>query len=96
MFKDKKTLLYGGVLVVVLGLAYYVFFAGSSSTPPITTSTEDPTSTVSRDLLTTLTSLNSIRLDESLFVDPVFVSLSDFGVVIPEQPFGRRNPFAPL
>ena len=40
--------------------------------------------------------LRTIDLDNSLFKDPLFVSLSDFGVTIPPAAAGRRNPFAPV
>lgn len=83
------------MLVIAAVIAYVMFFSGSSD-ELLTTTAEDPTSQVSRDLLVTLSSLNVIRLDETLFKDPVFISLSDFGVIIPLQPVGRRNPFAPL
>jgi hypothetical protein len=95
-FRNNKTSLYGGTLLILMALAYFMFFSGDSSDPLLTTTAEDPTSQVSRDLLITLTNLNVIRLDETIFTDPVFVSLSDFGVTIPPQPVGRRNPFAPL
>lgn len=95
MFKDKKTLIYGSILAVLLVVAYFVLFAGGEG-DIVTVASQDPTSAVSEELIKTLTSLNTIKLDESLFSDPAFVSLSDFGVIIPEQPIGRRNPFAPL
>lgn len=53
-------------------------------------------SPLSGDLLAVLGSLNTIVLDESIFDDPVFESLTDFGVTIPSQATGRRNPFAPF
>ena len=49
-----------------------------------------------QDLLAALALLRTIRLDTSLFADPLFKSLSDWGKKIPPQPTGRRNPFAPL
>ena len=47
-----------------------------------------------RDLLVALAKLKSTALDTSIFDDPVFMSLKDFGVEIASQPVGRRNPFA--
>jgi hypothetical protein len=46
--------------------------------------------------LVTLSNLRTIELDESIFQEPIFMSLSDFGVVIPPEAIGRRNPFAPI
>jgi len=50
--------------------------------------------TLGRELLTALAKLQSTKLDTSIWDDPVFASLQDFGVEIPAQPVGRRNPFA--
>lgn len=51
---------------------------------------------VGQDLLAALALLKTIQLDTSIFTDPIFKSLSDWGKKIPPQPVGRRNPFAPL
>lgn len=57
-----------------------------------------PTDTVAveGDLLTALGQLQTIRLDTTVFDDPVFESLVDIGTVLAEQPKGRPNPFAPI
>lgn len=51
---------------------------------------------VGQDLLAALALLKTIQLDTSIFSDPLFKSLSDWGKKIPPQPVGRRNPFAPF
>lgn len=51
---------------------------------------------VGQDLLAALALLKTIQLDTSIFTDPIFKSLSDWGKAIPKQPVGRRNPFAPF
>ena|SRR3989344_5246073 len=93
-FITQNKLLTGGVCMVVLALLYYFFFSGSS-VPPLSTA-ESADSPVTQSLLVTLSNLHTIKLDGSIFKDPAFVSLTDFGVVIPPQNVGRRNPFAPL
>ncbi len=40
--------------------------------------------------------LRSLELDGSIFTNPAFRSLQDFGVTLGTQPKGRPNPFAPL
>src|SRR3989344_5650308 len=92
--KDNKMLTLGGIVVICGALVYFMFFAGTSGDPVVVE--QDETSNVSRELIITLSNLNTIRLDDSIFKDPVFLSLSDFGVQIPLQNVGRRNPFAPL
>jgi len=92
--KDNKVLTLGGVVVILAALIYFMFFSGSSEQAGVVV--EDETSSVSRELVITLSNLNTIRLDNSIFEDPVFLSLSDFGESIPLQNVGRRNPFAPF
>ena len=92
-FLKNKFVTTGIMIAVVVGLGYYVW-TSSSSSPLLTTAGE--TSPLSENILTTLTQLNTITLDDALFKDPVFQSLSDFGVTIPCQDAGRNNPFAPV
>jgi hypothetical protein len=91
----KNTKMMGGavVLVALLVLGYY-YWGGSGSTPEPTLTQQDVS--LSQDLLLTLNNLHAIKLDPSIFSDPLFQSLTDFGVTIPPQPTGRPNPFAPV
>jgi hypothetical protein len=91
--KQNKTTIGLGVLVVVALLVYFTYFSGSSS-PTVTES--DANSGASAQLLIMLNNLHTIKLDNSLFEDPAFKSLTNFGVTIPPQAVGRRNPFLPL
>ncbi|MBP7770717.1 MAG: hypothetical protein KA066_02285 [Candidatus Pacebacteria bacterium] len=86
------------VLVAVLAaaVAALFYFYSSGGDAPLLTSSEDAESPVSQELLATLGNLRTIRLDNSVFSDPLFMSLSDFGVTIPPAAAGRRNPFAPV
>ena len=93
-FLNNNKMLIGGVLALgVLAWAYFAVFTGESGELLSETKGVSP---VSQELLVTLSNLRTIRLDEAIFKDPVFVSLSDFGVTIPLQTIGRRNPFAPV
>lgn len=92
ILKNKYVL--GGIAgFAVLCLAYYLW-QSSGSTPLL--SDNQGASPLSQELLTTLGKLHTIKLDPTVFSDPVFVSLTDFGVIIPPQAAGRRNPFAPV
>ncbi len=90
----KNKWLSGALLLVVLATGYYFFFAGSGSTAELTPTS--PTSPLSQEILVTLSQLHTIQLDPAIFEDAVFASLTDFGVTIPPQQAGRRNPFAPV
>lgn len=93
LFKNKR-MIGGLVLFAVAALGYYVWSTGSSQA--LLSNTGEGASPLSQEILATLASLTTIKLDDSIFSDPVFVSLTDFGVTIPEEPIGRRNPFAPI
>lgn len=92
--KDNK--LYIGIITLaVAGIwMYMMYFSGSA--PSATLTTDRGASPLSQDVLLTLSNLNTITLDASIFSDPLFISLSDYGVAIPPQKAGRQNPFAPL
>lgn len=93
-FKQNKITVGGGAALALLIVVYFMFFSGGGTSATLT-STGGP-SPVSTDLLVTLQNLHTIKLDNSIFTNPVFVSLSDFGVTIPPENVGRRNPFLPL
>ena len=93
-FLNKNKMLIGGVVLVgLVAWVYFTFFSGKEG--PLLSGTREA-SPISEELLVTLGNLHIIRLDDALFSDPVFLSLSDFGVVIPPEQVGRRNPFAPV
>ena len=90
----KNKFVVGGVgAVLVLTLAYYLWTSAENSA---LLTTNDGTSPPSQEILLTLGQLPTIRLDPAILTDPVFASLTDFGVTIPPQNAGRRNPFAPV
>lgn len=91
-FLKNNKILTGVLVLAVFGVLYFALYS-YQSTPALTAS--DQVSPVSQQLLVTLSNLHTIRLDGSIFADPAFQSLTDFGVVIPSQPAGRRNPFLP-
>ena len=90
----KNKFVVGGVgAVLILTLAYYLWTSAENSA---LLTTNDGTSPLSQEILLTLGQLHTIRLDPAIFTDPVFASLTDFGVTITPQNAGRRNPFAPV
>jgi hypothetical protein len=92
----KNNKVVGGIVVLVLlALCYWAFFSGGGSGAPLS-STSTAASPSSQDLLVALSNLQTIQLNDAVFTDPVFESLTDFGVTIPPQTPGRSNPFAPI
>ena len=95
---SRKTLLIiGAALIAVAALLLFFFGGGDRSAAPsdgLSSVADSPLGdTLGRDLLTLLSRLKATELDTSLFADPLFVGLRDFGVAIAPQPVGRRNPF---
>lgn len=95
-------LLIAGVLILV-----YVFFIKKSpeETNLISSSFPSQTNTVSsstaaspdQDFLPLLFNVKNIKLDDAIFSDPAFMTLTDSSIIlIPEENEGRLNPFAPL
>jgi len=93
--KDNK--LYIGIIAALLlcGWAYFTFFSGGGGSNAAVLTTDAP-SPLSQDVLATLSSLHTIKLDSAIFSDPVFTSLTDYGVALPPENAGRRNPFLPI
>ena len=90
-FLKKNKLAVGVLIIGVMGFYLYSISGGGSSAVLTETQT-----VVGADRLATLESVPGIRLDSRVFENPSFKSLSDFGVKIPPQESGRRNPFAPV
>lgn len=96
-FIKQNKLLTIVAVIFIFGVAYYTFSSSGNSTQPVlSTSSDASSSAATQQLLVVLANLRTIRLDDTVFKDPVFLSLSDFGVVISPEAVGRRNPFAPF
>ena len=87
-----------GALVVVLFLAgFFFYYLGGTNSSVAGVNEIDNTgldAALGKELLSALARLRSTKFDMSIFTDPVFAGLTDFGVEIAPQPVGRRNPFA--
>jgi|SRR6185295_11437407 len=92
-----KNILGIAAVLVVAFFIYSYFFTGAPA-EQVLSSTESATSTesVDQDLIGLLLKLRSITLNDSIFTDPAFQSLQDFGKELVPEPVGRANPFAPL
>jgi hypothetical protein len=95
-FIKKNMVLLLGILGIFLALVVYLNFFSGENTAALLAVNADSTSPVSQELLTTLTNLHTIKLDTTIFSSPVFLSLTPFGVEIPPESVGRRNPFLPV
>ncbi|MDP6387839.1 MAG: hypothetical protein QGG63_00980 [Candidatus Pacebacteria bacterium] len=96
IFKKYKISILIITIAIVAGAAYTILFSEKESALLVAERPEDSVSTQESDLLTLLLDLRSVKLDESVFSDPVFKSLVDFGQELVSEPVGRENPFAPI
>lgn len=91
---------YKGAIILVAGLAVaffaYSYFFAKPAEPLLSAEAVSGTTSVDQDLISLLLELRSIKLDDSIFSDPAFISLQDFSQNLTEEPIGRVNPFAPL
>lgn len=93
--KNIKNIITIVVVIVVIFFAY-TFFVKGNKEPDALVSTSSATvagSPVVRELFKILDQLSELSLDTSIFEDPLYKSLEDYGVTIDPQPIGRSNPF---
>lgn len=105
--KIKKIILFVGIALVVIIIAAF-FFKKAPATPGLTSSVNNaaPVATpgaatapnpVGQQFLTTLLSVNNIKLDDSIFSDPTFATLKDSSItLVDDGTEGRPNPFSPI
>ncbi len=85
------------IVIAVVGGGVYWYrqnYAVKSDTNVAVSVTSTPK--VGQKTLTLLGQVKALNLDTSIFNDQAFISLQEYNKIIPEQPVGRINPFAPL
>lgn len=97
-FLKKNKIIIIIVAVIVAGFAWYAFSDRGGAPPPLlnTQAVGPSTTAAEKTLVETLVTLRAITLSGTIFSDPAFQSLQDFGTQIVPEPVGRRDPFAPL
>lgn len=85
-------------LVIVGGLffAYQYFFSAPQESALNVTNVQAAGSEADQELIALLLELKGIRLDNAIFSDTTFQSLTDFSKELVAEPIGRINPFAPI
>jgi hypothetical protein len=90
----QSIILFAGAVIVLYG--GYVFFFAPTSEEAFTATQTVGVLGSDQELIALLLELKSIHLDDTLFMDPLFKSLEDFGKELVTEPVGRLNPFAPI
>jgi len=85
-------------IVVLVAAVWFGLSQGGGTPPLLTTDTVSGTGTggAEQGLVGTLLALRAVTLSGTIFTEPAFMSLQDFGTTIVPEPVGRDNPFAPL
>jgi hypothetical protein len=90
----KNKLLVGVGIVILAGLIWWGLIGTAAPAPLL--DTQGISNESDQDIVTTLLTLRAVNLSGTIFSDPVYLSLKDFGKDIVPEPVGRDNPFAPL
>ena len=94
-FSRYKMVLYvlAGVLIIFVG---WWFVTSDNKQEPLLTTEGVGGNGADKGIVDTLLTLRAVSLSGSIFDDPAFASLRDFGTQITAEPVGRENPFAPI
>jgi hypothetical protein len=95
--KGRKNLYIALAVIIIIAVAGYFYASRDRSSDILLVSSPAGENVpVDSDLLSALQSLRKLKLDDSLFKSPLWISFTDFGQVIAPEPLGRPNPFAPF
>jgi len=84
-------------LGIVAALAFWLSISGEEpSNSLLTAEGSDTNISGERGVIDTLLQLQSVSLSGTIFSDPSFAVLQDFGTQIVPESVGRPNPFAPF
>jgi hypothetical protein len=94
-FAHNRTLVIVGV-GVTLALAGWWFLAPEPAPTSLLVTEAADSPAVDRGLVDTLLMLRAVSLSGTIFSEPAFATLQDFGTEIIPEPVGRPDPFAPI
>ncbi len=80
-------------LLIVAGLGYYLYTQSGGSLTNTSVSGTNEAALEAAEFLARLNELQTLNLDDGLFNDPRFRSLTDVRAEVIAIPVGRNNPF---
>ncbi len=93
---SKKPLIITAIAIVLVGILYF-YLTGTPSTSTSGIEESDQSSneaaTAGAKILTLLNKINTLHISAEFFNDPIYESLVDHTVIVPEQAVGKENPF---
>ncbi|HWO07310.1 MAG TPA: hypothetical protein VNM40_01865 [Candidatus Paceibacterota bacterium] len=93
---QNKMVLMIVVGILVAGVVWYSFLRDRGTGELLQTDNLTEATEADRDIVNTLLELRAVSLSGTIFSDPAFLRLKDFGSQIIPEPVGRPNPFAPF
>ncbi len=88
------------IILIIIAVALLAFwYLGNNNQPSdssLSTTVSAPQSTDAKYIYSLLQSMKQVKLDNSIFSNPVFTSLKDNTIMLSPQDSGRNNPFAPI
>jgi len=94
VIKKYKLILIAVAVFAVLSFIYINYFSTDKEEPLFRGNQATGNVTVDEELLALLFSLQSIKINDEIFMSPEFKSLHDFSREITPEPLGRINPFS--
>ncbi len=94
IIKQNRILFIILAVIIMLFIAYG-FSDKTTSSVLIQKQAATDSSSIEQEILQLLMDVQSIKLDGSVFQDPTFNQLRDFGRKVIQEPTGKINPFLP-
>ncbi len=91
----KNILSIGVAIIVLMGAAFYLNGKNESDSS-FSTQGQTSQSADAKYILSILSQMNDVKLEDGIFDEEIFKNLKDNTVTFTDQPSGRNNPFAPL
>lgn len=83
-------------IIAALGALWWSLSGETPTNSLLTTQSANGGVPGDKELVDTLLQLRAVSLSGTIFLDPSFMILRDFGTQIVPEPVGRPNPFLPL
>lgn len=96
MLATLKKIIIPLIVIVVAFVLYTVFIKKDDPTSLL--KKESPTSgdVLGAEIVKAINQISTLKLDRSIFSDPIFKTLIDRSELLNPEPVGRVNPFAPI
>jgi hypothetical protein len=95
MIQKYKSLIIA-VVVIIGGFYAYNQFFNLSTQPSASLQVTNSADVLGADIIKAINQINALKLDRSVFEDPIFKTLVDRSEEIQPQSKSRPNPFAPI